>query len=168
MSSDYSKQSSSLVARFCFLISLVFPVVAFCLLCNARSGRDGRFAWLIWTVLATVVLPLWHFWLHWSRTEGSFAARFHSVMATSGRRIGALLVFTLPLLMVVAGGGDSDFLQFCAFVWVVGLFILCCLVALFLAGAFDDADRQTVDLAPLLGNHCFKGTISIRKGGYRF
>src|ERR1043166_6319787 len=160
MNGDNSKQSSSFSAVFCFFFSLALPVVGFCLLRTADWGRDARLAWSIWTFLATVVLPLWHLWLHFWRAEGSLAIRFRSVIATSGRRIWALFVFILPLLMVVADQADSYTAQVCGFLWLVSLLCLCSFVRSFLLGVFDNVERQKVDLTPLMRNHYSRGTIS--------
>jgi hypothetical protein len=54
---------------------------------------------------------------------------------------------------------------------MIGFIGFVCTVPMFLVGVFDDPDeRQTVDLSALMDGHHskWKGTISLRKGGYRF
>jgi hypothetical protein len=168
MTIDNSQQSSSVSAVVSFCFSLALPVVGFCLLRDAHSGRDARSAWLIWTVLATVLLPLWHLWLHFWRAEGSLGDQFRSVMETSGRRVRALIVFVLPLLMTLVADADSESGPLCGFLWIVGLFCLCFCTVVLYAGGYDYQQRQTVDLSPLMEKHHLRGTISLRKGGYWF
>lgn len=84
-----------------------------------------------------------------------------------------LIVFGLPpASVVIVNQAHSELADASRFVWVVWVLVICLRALLLVLGAYDEPDdRQRVDLTPFRDHHYYRmmsGTISMRKGGYRF